>query len=141
MHTGARIQRFRAEAPVSRPPPPTRLSSPSACWALPSQCGVGWAGDGYICGRDVDIDSYPDEELPCSARNCKKVRRAHGGKTTPTVAFQSPVFSGGEILWAPWKMAFFKQLYLTRCKTAIHDEVRRLPSDLRSEILSDLRQR
>uniref|UniRef100_A0A452SCY4 Thrombospondin 4 n=1 Tax=Ursus americanus TaxID=9643 RepID=A0A452SCY4_URSAM len=35
-------------------------------------CGVGWAGDGYICGRDVDIDSYPDEELPCSARNCKK---------------------------------------------------------------------
>uniref|UniRef100_A0A8C0R8L4 Thrombospondin 4 n=1 Tax=Canis lupus dingo TaxID=286419 RepID=A0A8C0R8L4_CANLU len=35
-------------------------------------CGVGWAGDGYICGKDVDIDSYPDEELPCSARNCKK---------------------------------------------------------------------
>lgn len=22
----------------------------------------------------MDIDSYPDEELPCSARNCKKVR-------------------------------------------------------------------
>nr|KAF6491246.1 thrombospondin 4 [Molossus molossus] len=35
-------------------------------------CGVGWAGDGYFCGKDVDIDSYPDEELPCSARNCKK---------------------------------------------------------------------
>uniref|UniRef100_A0A2K5LTF5 Thrombospondin 4 n=1 Tax=Cercocebus atys TaxID=9531 RepID=A0A2K5LTF5_CERAT len=35
-------------------------------------CGVGWAGDGYVCGKDVDIDSYPDEELPCSARNCKK---------------------------------------------------------------------
>ncbi|XP_045352785.1 thrombospondin-4 [Leopardus geoffroyi] len=35
-------------------------------------CGIGWAGDGYICGKDVDIDSYPDEELPCSARNCKK---------------------------------------------------------------------
>ncbi|XP_049722692.1 thrombospondin-4 isoform X1 [Elephas maximus indicus] len=35
-------------------------------------CGVGWAGDGYICGKDVDIDSYPDEELPCSTRNCKK---------------------------------------------------------------------
>ncbi|XP_044536884.1 thrombospondin-4 [Gracilinanus agilis] len=35
-------------------------------------CGVGWAGDGFICGKDVDIDSYPDEELPCSGRNCKK---------------------------------------------------------------------
>uniref|UniRef100_A0A6I8NS39 Thrombospondin 4 n=1 Tax=Ornithorhynchus anatinus TaxID=9258 RepID=A0A6I8NS39_ORNAN len=35
-------------------------------------CGVGWAGDGFVCGRDVDIDSYPDEELPCAERNCKK---------------------------------------------------------------------
>uniref|UniRef100_A0A803TZ25 Thrombospondin 3 n=1 Tax=Anolis carolinensis TaxID=28377 RepID=A0A803TZ25_ANOCA len=31
----------------------------------PSICNVGWAGNGNICGRDTDIDGYPDEPLPC----------------------------------------------------------------------------
>ncbi|KAJ7400042.1 Thrombospondin-4 [Pitangus sulphuratus] len=35
-------------------------------------CGIGWAGDGYICGKDVDIDGYPNEELSCTAENCRK---------------------------------------------------------------------
>ncbi|KAM3843768.1 thrombospondin-4 isoform 1-T1 [Vipera latastei] len=35
-------------------------------------CGIGWAGDGFLCGKDVDIDGYPDEKLPCSADSCKK---------------------------------------------------------------------
>ncbi|XP_008172836.1 thrombospondin-4 [Chrysemys picta bellii] len=35
-------------------------------------CGIGWAGDGYICGKDIDIDGYPDEKLPCSADSCRK---------------------------------------------------------------------
>ncbi|XP_029470337.1 cartilage oligomeric matrix protein [Rhinatrema bivittatum] len=35
-------------------------------------CGVGWAGDGVMCGKDTDIDGFPDEKLPCSDRKCKK---------------------------------------------------------------------
>ncbi|KAJ6669807.1 hypothetical protein lerEdw1_000356 [Lerista edwardsae] len=35
-------------------------------------CGIGWAGDGFVCGKDIDIDGYPDEELPCSAESCRK---------------------------------------------------------------------
>uniref|UniRef100_W5LZP1 Si:ch211-43f4.1 n=1 Tax=Lepisosteus oculatus TaxID=7918 RepID=W5LZP1_LEPOC len=35
-------------------------------------CGVGWAGNGYICGPDIDIDGFPDETLECSERNCQK---------------------------------------------------------------------
>ncbi|XP_015704105.1 thrombospondin-4 isoform X1 [Coturnix japonica] len=35
-------------------------------------CGIGWAGDGYICGKDVDIDGYPNEELSCPAESCRK---------------------------------------------------------------------
>ncbi|KAJ8374735.1 hypothetical protein SKAU_G00053150 [Synaphobranchus kaupii] len=35
-------------------------------------CGVGWAGNGYLCGRDIDIDGFPDEKLDCPARNCVK---------------------------------------------------------------------
>uniref|UniRef100_A0A3Q3QM12 Thrombospondin 4a n=1 Tax=Monopterus albus TaxID=43700 RepID=A0A3Q3QM12_MONAL len=35
-------------------------------------CGVGWAGNGYVCGKDTDIDSYPDDKLPCIENNCKK---------------------------------------------------------------------
>ncbi|XP_029018544.1 thrombospondin-4a isoform X2 [Betta splendens] len=35
-------------------------------------CGIGWAGNGHICGKDTDIDGYPDIKLPCRENNCKK---------------------------------------------------------------------
>ncbi|KAM5193200.1 thrombospondin-4 isoform 1-T2 [Mantella aurantiaca] len=35
-------------------------------------CSVGWAGNGYFCSRDTDIDGYPDEALLCSEPTCKK---------------------------------------------------------------------
>ncbi|KAK2837350.1 hypothetical protein Q5P01_014562 [Channa striata] len=35
-------------------------------------CGVGWAGNGYVCGKDTDIDGYPDRKLPCKDKSCKK---------------------------------------------------------------------
>ncbi|XP_040511384.1 thrombospondin-4 isoform X1 [Gallus gallus] len=35
-------------------------------------CGIGWAGDGYICGKDIDIDGYPNEELSCPSESCRK---------------------------------------------------------------------
>uniref|UniRef100_A0A673BH08 Cartilage oligomeric matrix protein n=1 Tax=Sphaeramia orbicularis TaxID=375764 RepID=A0A673BH08_9TELE len=36
------------------------------------QCGVGWAGNGYLCGPDIDIDGFPDEKLECPESNCNK---------------------------------------------------------------------
>uniref|UniRef100_A0A669BF95 Si:ch211-43f4.1 n=1 Tax=Oreochromis niloticus TaxID=8128 RepID=A0A669BF95_ORENI len=36
------------------------------------QCGVGWAGNGYVCGPDTDIDGFPDEKLDCPDSNCNK---------------------------------------------------------------------
>ncbi|XP_029684485.1 cartilage oligomeric matrix protein [Takifugu rubripes] len=36
------------------------------------RCGVGWAGNGYLCGSDIDIDDFPDEKLNCPERNCNK---------------------------------------------------------------------
>uniref|UniRef100_A0A8C5A4K4 Si:ch211-43f4.1 n=1 Tax=Gadus morhua TaxID=8049 RepID=A0A8C5A4K4_GADMO len=36
------------------------------------QCGVGWAGNGYLCGPDTDIDSFPDNRLDCPEKNCAK---------------------------------------------------------------------
>uniref|UniRef100_A0A8C4IJD0 Thrombospondin 4a n=1 Tax=Dicentrarchus labrax TaxID=13489 RepID=A0A8C4IJD0_DICLA len=35
-------------------------------------CGVGWAGNGYVCGKDTDIDAYPDNKLLCRDNNCKQ---------------------------------------------------------------------
>ncbi|XP_007890281.1 thrombospondin-4 [Callorhinchus milii] len=35
-------------------------------------CGIGWAGNGYICGKDTDIDGYPDQDLRCHNRDCRK---------------------------------------------------------------------
>uniref|UniRef100_A0A3Q2CYC6 Thrombospondin 4a n=1 Tax=Cyprinodon variegatus TaxID=28743 RepID=A0A3Q2CYC6_CYPVA len=35
-------------------------------------CGVGWAGNGYVCGKDTDIDAYPDDKLLCRDNNCNK---------------------------------------------------------------------
>ncbi|KAG7276767.1 hypothetical protein CRUP_001908 [Coryphaenoides rupestris] len=36
------------------------------------QCGIGWAGNGYLCGKDTDIDGYPDAKLKCKDSSCKK---------------------------------------------------------------------
>ncbi|GCB74210.1 hypothetical protein scyTo_0003298 [Scyliorhinus torazame] len=35
-------------------------------------CGIGWAGNGYICGKDTDIDGYPDQDLRCPDKSCRK---------------------------------------------------------------------
>uniref|UniRef100_A0AAQ5Z5N0 Cartilage oligomeric matrix protein n=1 Tax=Amphiprion ocellaris TaxID=80972 RepID=A0AAQ5Z5N0_AMPOC len=42
----------------------------SVCMNTP--CGVGWAGNGYLCGPDTDIDGFPDDKLDCPERNCNK---------------------------------------------------------------------
>lgn len=30
-----------------------------------------------MCGKDTDIDGYPDIELMCSESNCRQVRYVH----------------------------------------------------------------
>ncbi|XP_017583008.1 PREDICTED: cartilage oligomeric matrix protein isoform X1 [Corvus brachyrhynchos] len=40
--------------------------------SLSCQCLVGWAGNGYVCGKDTDIDGIPDEKQRCSDRKCRK---------------------------------------------------------------------
>uniref|UniRef100_A0AAR2KVZ4 Thrombospondin 4a n=1 Tax=Pygocentrus nattereri TaxID=42514 RepID=A0AAR2KVZ4_PYGNA len=35
-------------------------------------CNIGWAGNGYVCGKDTDIDAYPDRKLQCQDATCKK---------------------------------------------------------------------
>ncbi|KFO22607.1 Cartilage oligomeric matrix protein [Fukomys damarensis] len=37
-----------------------------------TQCAVGWAGNGLLCGRDTDLDGFPDEKLRCPERQCRK---------------------------------------------------------------------
>ncbi|XP_022106207.1 cartilage oligomeric matrix protein-like [Acanthaster planci] len=36
------------------------------------ECDIGWAGNGYVCGIDTDIDGYPDVKQPCMDKHCMK---------------------------------------------------------------------
>uniref|UniRef100_A0A8C0UAT7 Cartilage oligomeric matrix protein n=1 Tax=Cyanistes caeruleus TaxID=156563 RepID=A0A8C0UAT7_CYACU len=40
--------------------------------SLSCQCLVGWAGNGFVCGKDTDIDGVPDEKQRCSDKKCRK---------------------------------------------------------------------
>ncbi|XP_030647646.1 thrombospondin-4a [Chanos chanos] len=40
--------------------------------SISCRCNIGWAGDGYICGKDTDIDDTPDRKLECTGPNCRK---------------------------------------------------------------------
>ncbi|KAL2092093.1 hypothetical protein ACEWY4_011891 [Coilia grayii] len=40
--------------------------------SITCQCKIGWAGNGYSCAKDTDIDAYPDTGLPCRDANCRK---------------------------------------------------------------------
>lgn len=35
------------------------------------ECEVGFAGDGFECGKDTDLDGIPDEAIRCAGRICK----------------------------------------------------------------------
>ena len=34
------------------------------------QCNVGYAGSGRVCGRDIDLDGWPDVKLACADPRC-----------------------------------------------------------------------
>uniref|UniRef100_A0A6Q2Y7L0 TSP C-terminal domain-containing protein n=1 Tax=Esox lucius TaxID=8010 RepID=A0A6Q2Y7L0_ESOLU len=40
--------------------------------SISCQCDIGLAGNGYVCGKDTDIDAYPDDKLRCKDSNCEK---------------------------------------------------------------------
>jgi len=38
------------------------------------QCRSGFSGNGYICAEDTDLDGFPDVELNCTEKECRKVK-------------------------------------------------------------------
>ncbi|KAL7740676.1 hypothetical protein ACLKA6_000045 [Drosophila palustris] len=45
---------------------------PTDSYHYQCRCSVGWAGNGQICGRDRDLDGWPDESLNCAERHCRR---------------------------------------------------------------------
>lgn len=40
-------------------------------FTLDRKCRIGLAGDGEYCGRDSDLDGFPDVGLPCDGKQCR----------------------------------------------------------------------
>lgn len=36
------------------------------------KCKIGWAGNGFICAPDEDLDGYPDHNLNCTNAHCRQ---------------------------------------------------------------------
>lgn len=36
------------------------------------KCNIGWAGDGFVCGHDGDLDGWPDRDLTCGDIRCRR---------------------------------------------------------------------
>lgn len=41
------------------------------------KCKVGWAGDGYFCAIDKDLDGWPDYDLGCNDPRCRADNCVH----------------------------------------------------------------
>lgn len=47
----------------------------ACCTCLIFQCRTGFSGNGHLCAEDLDLDGFPDVELNCTEKECRKVRR------------------------------------------------------------------
>ncbi|CAG0916319.1 unnamed protein product [Notodromas monacha] len=65
-----------------RCPDGTMCDGNAECFLPPSRrtyickCRIGWAGDGKTCGPDTDLDGWPDFDLGCPDRRCRKASKS-----------------------------------------------------------------